>query len=248
MKVLLLNSSPRLKKSSTFRLLKALEKGMKAEAEAGELKTEIVNLAAYEIKNCSGCYSCWLKTVGECACQDDMIGLLEAFAEADLIVFGTPLYHFSMNSIMKKFIDRTLPLYEPWLVESSGQKNRTVHPKRKEKAQSMFLVSACGFPEIDNFSSLKATFRHYGSLNFDNYLGETFCSSAEILSQKKGADLAQSYLNLVQKAGRELIRNKKISAGLKSRLDKGLFEVEKDKFYELAAGYWEQRMEAENGI
>jgi putative NADPH-quinone reductase len=38
---------------------------------------------------------------------------LEAFLEADAVVFSTPLYFFSFASSLKKLLERLLPLTEP---------------------------------------------------------------------------------------------------------------------------------------
>ena len=63
MKILALNSSPRGGgESKTELMLNSLVDGMRA---AGA-KVETVDLRNIRIKNCAGCFSCWIKQPGTC--------------------------------------------------------------------------------------------------------------------------------------------------------------------------------------
>ncbi len=115
MKALALNSSPRGGgQSKTEIMLTALVKGMR---DAGA-EVEVINLREKTVKYCSGCYSCWTKTPGVCIHKDDMTKeLFPKFLESDLAILATPLYHFTVNANMKAFIERTLPILQPFLVQ-----------------------------------------------------------------------------------------------------------------------------------
>lgn len=243
MKVILLNGSPRMKKSSTYAMLSALEEGMKEAAK--NIETDIIHLYNKNIHNCCGCYSCWTKTPGKCIYEDDMVEILTSFTKADIVVFGTPLYHYTMSGIMKTFIDRTLPINEPWLISHPNLTGRTGHPLRNNKKQQMLLVSPCGFPELESFDSLVHTFRHYADMAFDHYIGEILCTSAEMFSRSEGKEIGAVYLKKVNKAGREIIEKGVISHELQKELNKGLFDIEKETFYQLSESYWKMRMEGE---
>ena len=113
MKVLAINSSPRADGiSKTGMMLDALVQGMR---DAGA-EVETIHLREKKIKNCIGCFTCWTKTPGVCVHKDDMTNeLFPKWLEADLAVYATPLYHFTVNATMKAFIERTLPVVEPFL-------------------------------------------------------------------------------------------------------------------------------------
>jgi multimeric flavodoxin WrbA len=93
MKVLALNGSPRMKASSTYHMLKPLLEGM----EGAGAETELIHIRELNLEFCTGCYTCWVRTPGVCVHQDKdrMVAVLESFNTADLVVFGTPLYHFT---------------------------------------------------------------------------------------------------------------------------------------------------------
>jgi multimeric flavodoxin WrbA len=128
MKVLALNGSPRMKASSTYHMLKPLLEGM----EGAGAETELIHIRKLNLEFCIGCYACWVRTPGECIHKDKdrMAAVLESFNTADLVVFGTPLYHFTMSGIMKTFIDRTIPRFEPWLIPHTSVPGVSGHPER----------------------------------------------------------------------------------------------------------------------
>ena len=123
MKILSINSSPRTGgQSKTELMLNYLVEGMQ---EAGA-DVEVVNLHEKNIKNCIGGFTCWTKTPGKCIHKDDMTNeLFPKWLKADLVVYATPLYHYTVNAEMKAFIERTLPAVEPFFEQHD---NRTVHP------------------------------------------------------------------------------------------------------------------------
>ena len=149
MKVLAINSSPRAEGiSKTGMMLDALVQGMR---DAGA-EVETINLREKKINNCIGCFTCWTKTPGVCVHKDDMTNeLFPKFLEADLVVFATPLYHFTVNATMKAFIERTLPMVEPFLNrlgDSTTHPMRQKPPKGGDFVRGRFPGSICLCPAL----------------------------------------------------------------------------------------------------
>jgi Pyruvate/2-oxoacid:ferredoxin oxidoreductase delta subunit len=241
MKVLALNGSPRMKASSTYHMLKPLLEGME---EAGA-QTELVHIREYDLKDCTGCYTCWVHTPGECVNKnkDSMYDILQKFHAADLVVFGTPLYIFTMSGIMKTFLDRTIPSLEPWLIPNPHLTGSTMHPERFHKPEKILLVSPCGFPEFENFDSLVATFKQTARMFGWEYVGEILRPSAEPLSRKEFQGGFTSYFYLLRQAGEQVVREGRISDALQADLRKDLFPGGKEGFYKIAAAYWSRDMD-----
>ena len=239
MNVLAINGSPRLRNSATYHILDHLLSGMR---EAGA-STDLVHLREHTIQPCTGCFSCWVKTPGKCILKDDMAPLLDKMAWADLIVYGTPLYHFNMTGLMKNFIDRTLPLVEPWLIEHPTNPALTTHPHRAPKQRSMFLVSVAGFPEFDHFGPLVETFKYDAMIGNTPYLGEILRPYSETLASPDFQESCQDYYDLVHQAGKALIEQGKIDENLQTKLREPLFNIEPDVLRELSSGYWEFLMD-----
>jgi multimeric flavodoxin WrbA len=106
MKILGLSCSPR-KAGNTVIMLEEVLKG--AEHEGSEV--ELFSVSGKKIKPCDGCWSCNGK--GACQIKDDMQILYNKLVEADGIIFGTPIYFYSMAAQAKTIMDRTLALNQP---------------------------------------------------------------------------------------------------------------------------------------
>lgn len=104
-KVLIISASPR-KHGNSDLLCDRFAEGVR---ESGN-SVEKVFLAEQKIGYCRGCGVC--NTTHKCIQKDDMAGILEKMVNADVVVFATPVYFYSMTGQMKTFIDRTVPRYE----------------------------------------------------------------------------------------------------------------------------------------
>ncbi len=88
----------------TSSLAQAFLKGV--EAEGG--KTELIHLNKLNIKPCIACDQGWGKcrTEGTCIIQDDFEVLRKKIAEADALVFATPVYFGDLSESARLFLDR----------------------------------------------------------------------------------------------------------------------------------------------
>jgi putative NADPH-quinone reductase len=197
MKVLALNSSPRIKgQSKTELLLSHLVAGMR---DAGA-EVEVVELRRKKINYCRGCYTCWSKTPGICVHRDDMaLELLPKWLEADIVVYASPLYYYGVNAQMKAFIERTLPSLLPYF-KPRGE--GTVHPLRGREP-AVVLLSVAAFPEDSVFDAL--SFWAKKTFGRSRLLAEIYRPASEaMLYSWKLKDI----LDAVEQAGRELVEQR----------------------------------------
>lgn len=103
--VLIISSTPRVDGNSDV-LAKKFAQGA---IESGNT-VEIINLRDYKLNYCIGCYSC--HKTGKCIFNDGMNELHTKLLNANVIVFATPVYFYSMSGQLKVFIDRLVPVYE----------------------------------------------------------------------------------------------------------------------------------------
>ena len=103
--VLIINSSPR-KGGNSETLAASFAKGA---AEAGH-KVETVYLREKNYSFCKGCLSC-LK-VGHCVIDDDAVEIAARMHDADVLVFATPVYYYSVSGQLKTMLDRANPLFD----------------------------------------------------------------------------------------------------------------------------------------
>ncbi|MCW4017160.1 MAG: flavodoxin family protein [Candidatus Bathyarchaeota archaeon] len=103
MKILGLVGSPR-RGGNTDLLISAVLYG----AGAGNNDIDKAYLYDADIMPCVDCRGC-KKENFQCTLKDDMKQLYPKLEEADVIVFGTPLYWYGSTGKMKLFIDRLRP-------------------------------------------------------------------------------------------------------------------------------------------
>jgi multimeric flavodoxin WrbA len=106
LKILGICCSPREAGNTELLMEKALEGAREAGAE-----TELFRMAGRDIQPCDGCSSC--RKTGVCHIRDDMQEAYEKMAAADGIIFGTPVYFYSMDAQAKTLIDRTFSMNRP---------------------------------------------------------------------------------------------------------------------------------------
>lgn len=228
MKVLAINSSPRTGgQSKTEMLLTPLVEGMRsAGADA-----EVVELRKKNINYCIGCYTCWTKTPGQCLQKDDMSQeLFPKFLEADIVILASPLYYFSINAAMKTFLERTLPVAEPFI---KFRGDRSFHPLR-HKHPSLVVVSVAGFPENSVFDQLSSYMKFLYSRIL---LAEIYRAGAEFLMAPPMKDIRENILSAVHQAGVELVASRQVSPEIMARITRPLGQTQ--DILSLANLWWE---------
>lgn len=206
MKVLAINSSPRMERGNTSMILTPFLDGM---TEAGA-EVDLFYTRKLNINPCTGEFNCWFKTPGECYQDDDMQMLYPKIKEADVFVFASPLYSDGINGPMKNFIDRTIPVLDPF-VELRADRCR--HPRRGvSKDRKMVLILNCGFWEMENFDSLLAHMQAIcknASFEFAGALLRPHGESMQIMIQM-GMPIDDIF-EAAKDAGRQLVNEGRIS-------------------------------------
>ncbi|MCY6369376.1 NAD(P)H-dependent oxidoreductase [Clostridium ganghwense] len=229
-KITIVNGSPRGKNGNTAKIIDGFLKGY----QSVELESQIeyIELHKENIKNCIGCFTCWTKTPGKCIHKDGMENLLQKLIDSDLVIWATPVYHYGMTSILKTFVERTLPLAEPFIVKEDGE---YVHPIRYKRIKSKnIIISNCGFPDFSNFDILKESFDKITKNNIDESI---CCVMGELLSQNAMKGRLKWYSDTLGQAGIEYARNGKIESSTKEMLNQPLVPV--DDFIEMANLSWD---------
>ena len=85
---------------NTDQLVKAFVKGA---VDAGH-EVEIISLIKNEVKGCLGCNAC--RYGKPCVQKDGFNEMVPKIKEADLLVFASPLYFWTISSRIKAFIER----------------------------------------------------------------------------------------------------------------------------------------------
>ena len=103
--VLIISSSPR-KGGNSVTLAEAFAKGAQ---DAGN-HVETIRLREKQIGFCKGCLAC--QKLGHCVVKDDAVEIAAKMHDADVLVFATPVYYYSVSGQLKTMLDRSNPLFD----------------------------------------------------------------------------------------------------------------------------------------
>ncbi len=130
-KILILNGSPR-KNGNTQTLVDAFTRGAE---QAGSTVT-VFNLDSMNVHPCKGCLGGGREPSHPCVQRDDMDKIYPVYREADIIVFATPLYYWSVTGQFKTAFDRLFAVTE-------------CDPEYKAPAKQSVLLMAAGSQEFE---------------------------------------------------------------------------------------------------
>jgi len=233
MNILIINGSPRGKNSNSQKICDTFIAGMNKGRT--DLSIERLFLKESNLQTCTGCYRCWSQEEPLCILKDDMKEMLDKYIRADLVFWVTPLYHYTITSLMKRFIERTLPLNSPLQVRKGEHFHHPGHHKNLE-TQKHILVSACGFPEHGNFHFMKD---YMSDICHGNIVETIFCGMTELFRQKELEKGLAWYFDALLKAGREYSITGSIGMETKEILEKDL--VTKDLFVQMTNMHWREQ-------
>lgn len=236
MRITVFNGSPRGEKGNTHRIVREFLRG----AESAGAEVANVFLVDKEIRHCRGCFVCWTVTPGQCVIKDDMTELLDMISSSDVIVMASPLYVDHVTGIMKTFLDRIIPLVQPYFGKDDA--GETKHPRRFEKPTKMVVISNCGFPEQSHFQTLRLYFRRV-TRNFSAELaGEIYRGGGELLGNSNVllTPILHSYKRKLRAAGRELVEKGRLSDETTKALEKPL--IPDSIYFKGANKHWDKRV------
>jgi multimeric flavodoxin WrbA len=204
--VLAINGSPHRGKGNTALILDPFLEGMR---DAGA-EVELVYTRDLHINACLGCFGCWTKTPGACVQDDDMAGLLSGLRQADVWVLATPLYFDGPSGPLKNLMDRMSAFLRLAAEVRDGRSRHLVEDG--VTGGKVVLVSNCGLWEMSNFDPLVAQVKGFCQHVQREFAGALLRPHGQTLRDalKQGRPV-QDVLEACREAGRELVRDGRIS-------------------------------------
>lgn len=237
MKILLINGSPKGKRSNSLKLAYSFIEGFKNGCTNDEesLSIDELHVTSMNIAACKGCFACWQKTPGICCIKDDMQTVIEKLIDADLILWSFPLYYFNVPAILKNLIDRQLPMSLPFMSSKQDGYGSESHDSRYDmEGKRHVLISTCGFySAVGNYDSVLRMFDHF--LGKGNYT-TIFCGQGELFRVKELSARTDEYLSTVKCAGSEYAMTGTISEKTDTILHTLLYP--RDVFEKMADASW----------
>jgi multimeric flavodoxin WrbA len=136
MKIVIVNGEP--DESSAF---EGYVRGFASRlAERGHDVSELT-LRNMNVHGCTGCFGCWVKTPGECAQHDDGEQLCRAVINSDFVVYAAPIVMGYPSAILKRAVERQIPLLSPYIEIEGGEMH---HRKRYARYPDVGLLVSAG--------------------------------------------------------------------------------------------------------
>ncbi len=104
---------------------------------------EIIYMRDKEIKNCLGCFKCWIKTPGICITDDYGRDLAYNIINSDVVILFTPITFGGYSSQIKKGLDRIISLVSPFFTNIDGE---THHRKRYDNYPIYSSIGILPYP------------------------------------------------------------------------------------------------------
>ncbi len=242
-KIVVLNASPRKTRGYTDLLARALVAGMES---VNNNNVKYLHLEDYKFNSCTGCWSCWQKSDGDCIFKnkDGHEELAAILDDADLIVYAFPLYADGMPGKLKNYFDRHVSSLFPYMMKGE---HSVCHPvRRKNENQTLAILSLCGFPEIRHFEAVKQHFRALAHNDHRKVVAELVRPAIMYMfNNPMLTDLQGELLDNIYRAGVELSVNGFVSKDLEKNISKPV--CTESEFISFANQYWQSRIDEKGG-
>ena len=173
MRILILNGNPGTENEDFDTYLSGLSQSLVRDRN----EVEIIHLRDKKILSCSGCWNCWVKNPGLCSIPDDTDGIRNKYINSEMVVFASPLVMGFVSSIMKKTMDRLIPLLHPYITLVG---NECHHRKRYEKYPLIGLIYQDMDKEEEYVKITTDLFRRF-ALNFKTDLAFSFSIKKQVV-------------------------------------------------------------------
>ncbi len=155
MKVIVINASPSQDRGHTGMILSPFIEGLKEK----DAEVDLFYASALNVKPCScGHLYCWHKTPGECIYQDSMTELYKAVKNAQILVFGSPVYS-PLPGDLQNIINRFVALLDPTLKFRDGRTRARL--RADVQIEKVVLVAGNGWWERENVNLLEHVIQEF---------------------------------------------------------------------------------------
>ncbi len=230
MKILAINASHRGDRGYT-RLF--IDKLLQGAADNGA-ECEVVTLARLKINRCLACLQCqtqahYLHCVHEE--RDDVHAIHDKMAAADLLIYGTPVYLYTMSGLLKLFLDRLYGISDvsDMQLSEAGLVHHHINPAVCSKPFVTLVV--CGNIEFESTQNVLSYFRTYSRFMNAAQVGVLVRNATNLLDASQSSEpernnpRIQAVFDAYAQAGRELATLGRIERGTQRRANQEIVPV-----------------------
>ncbi|MDP3177186.1 MAG: NAD(P)H-dependent oxidoreductase, partial [Spirochaetaceae bacterium] len=188
-----------------------------------------------EFAQCRACGACQRGATGRCAVAAEAGGdgvetVFEALRAADIVVYGTPVYVFSPSSLLKSLVERFYELgrESSLLVTESGLLFHEV--ERAVAGKPFAAVIDCDNVEREATINSERWFRSMSRFLDAPLVGMLVRNGGRLIRAGKAAVTQAQVTDAFRRAGRELARDGRISAGTRKAASRNALPISRSLF------------------
>ncbi len=111
MKITILNGNPDGRNKNFDLFLEKLNIFLEKEQHT----VKHLKLRNMDIKYCTGCWGCWVKTPGKCLFPDESATVCSETIHSHLVLLASPIIMGFTSTLLKKAMDKLIPLVHPYI-------------------------------------------------------------------------------------------------------------------------------------
>ena len=166
MKITILNGNPDAGNTAFDGYLERLSGALTSDGHA----VTVFELREMNVKYCTGCFGCWVKTPGECVVKDESRDIRRAAINSAFVLWASPVSMGFYSSLLKTVTDKFLPLLLPFSEIAHGE---TRHVARYDKYPVQGLLLEKGPGADDEDIKIISTIQEQTALDFKSTLAFT---------------------------------------------------------------------------
>lgn len=219
MKLYVINGSPR-KEYNTVKMLNSFVNGAKSKCD---VDIRFINLYELDYKGCASCFACQLDSddlYGRCHRKDGISDLLQEISLADAIVFGTPIYLWTISSTLHTFLERLIYQYLDFSGEKANARDSNAPKSIKISMIYTMNVNEDRFIESGGLNNV---------INFEKYLSSVFKTEVERIcayNTYQYDDYSKYRVGLIDEKVKAEYRENNFDNDLKNAFDFGAKRIE----------------------
>ncbi|MBC8015503.1 MAG: flavodoxin family protein [Sporomusaceae bacterium] len=219
MRIAVINGSLKDQTTNTNVMVTAFLKG----AQAAGAETVNIFLAEKEIKHWGASHSYWFHYPGQCMTKHDMAEALAIGAGTNIIVITTPVYFENISGMLNAFMDRLTMTGNHYPSKDKPKEDQSlVSPKMQ--LPKLMMISSCGSPERSETQVISLWIKRMALKMDTEVIAEIYAAQGRFLTEptEKLRPFILRYLELLEKAGKEIATNMNLSAATKSLLENNM--------------------------
>jgi multimeric flavodoxin WrbA len=115
------------------------------------------------IKNCIGCYGCWIKTPGQCVLPDKYNDMGSILSKAEDLIIISKCYYGGYSPFVKNVLERSIPYMHPYF----SIKSKEMHHKNRYDNRFNLEIYFYGENITDDEKETAKSLINANILNFD---------------------------------------------------------------------------------